>query len=209
MLRDGLASVVGCDEVGRGALSGPVTVGMVLVTSSSAPAPLGVKDSKLLTASSREALVPRIHAWADAWGIGHAAPTEIDSLGIMGAMRLAATRAYQQLGADAGMILLDGNHDYLSAPAQASLWEEPSQSPDLPPVTTLIKADMSCASVAAASVLAKTARDQLMRELAGRHPQYGWDVNKGYASSAHMEALRTHGPCEHHRRSWKLPEVTG
>lgn len=203
-------SVLACaDEVGRGALSGPVTVGVVVVTASTRTAPQGVRDSKLLSPDARVRLAPRIRRWADVHGaghgVGHASPAEIDDVGIMAAMRLAARRALEQVGAETlpDLVLLDGNHDYLSVPDQASLFDV-AEAP-LPPVVTAVKADLRCAAVAAASILAKTERDALMVALAREHPEYGWHENKGYAAPAHVEALRTHGPSRHHRRSWSLP----
>ncbi|MFI5428060.1 ribonuclease HII [Aeromicrobium sp. UC242_57] len=165
-----------------------------------------MRDSKLLSAPARHALVPRIQGWAAAWGVGHSSPAEIDEYGIIAALRLAAHRALSSLDIVPDTVLLDGNHDYLSFPAQTSLVEPPRVLVNVPPVVTMVKADLRCAAVAAASILAKTARDTMMLELAEQHPQYGWDENKGYASTKHLEALREHGPCDHHRRSWRLPE---
>lgn len=207
MLRSGISALAGCDEVGRGALSGPATAAMVVVTADSKPAPFGVRDSKLLTAQARQDLVPRIQKWAAAWGVGHASPAEIDQFGIIAALRLAGHRALAALEIFPDAVLLDGNHDYLSFPAQTELFAEPRVIADVPRVVTMVKADLRCAAVAAASVLAKTARDALMVDLAVAHPHYGWDENKGYASARHMEALREHGPCDQHRRSWRLPEA--
>lgn len=206
MLRSGLTAVAGCDEVGRGALSGPATAAMVVVTSESAPAPYGVRDSKLLTAAARADLVPRIQRWAAAWGVGHASPQEIDAYGIIAALRLAGHRALAAVDVDPDTVLLDGNHDYLSFPDVLFPDESPRVIDAVPPVVTMIKADLRCAAVAAASILAKTARDSLMLDLAPLHPEYGWDENKGYASARHMNALRALGPTEHHRRSWRLPQ---
>ncbi len=205
MLRAGADLVCGVDEVGRGALSGPVTVGMVLVDMSVRRSLSGVKDSKLLTPDARVALVPRIHRWAVGWAVGHATPAEIDEIGIIGALRQAGMRALAALPRRPDAILLDGSHDWLSPPAQSSLLDEPVEHGDLPPVTTRVKADLACASVAAASVIAKTERDEIMRGLSADHPHYGWAENKGYASPEHIEALRAHGPCHLHRRSWSLP----
>lgn len=207
MLRDGLAALACSDEVGRGALSGPVTVGMVLVTEQTRTAPQGVRDSKLLSAEARLRLVPRIQRWAPSYGVGHASPAEIDQFGIMAGLRLAGHRAMAQLSSEPDTVLLDGNHDYLSFPAQDSLLEPPRAVERVPPVVTMIKADLRCAAVAAASILAKTARDQIMIELADEHPQYRWHENKGYAAPEHIAALAEHGPSEHHRRSWNLPGV--
>jgi len=207
LLRGGLSTLACSDEVGRGALCGPVTVGMVLVTESTRTAPQGVRDSKLLTPEARRRLVPRIKRWAPAWGVGHASPQEIDEFGIIAALRLAGHRALAQLG-PADTVLLDGNHDYLSLPDQESLFgPAPSAVDHVPPVVTMIKADLRCAAVAAASILAKTARDEIMLGLAVEHPQYGWSENKGYAAPEHIAALAEHGPTPHHRVSWRLPGV--
>jgi ribonuclease HII len=211
LLRDGATALACLDEVGRGALCGPVTIGVVVVTADSKPAPLGVRDSKLLTPKARLALVPRIQRWAAAWGVGHASPAEIDEYGIIAALRLAGQRALDGLTVTPDAALLDGNHDYLSPPAQGTLFDDGPVLPDpvcpVPPVTTMIKADMKCAAVAAASVLAKTTRDALLLDLAAEFPDYGWQENKGYASADHVDALRRLGPTVHHRRSWRLPGV--
>lgn len=202
-----LASV---DEVGRGALGGPVSVGVVLVQLDTRSAPSGVRDSKLLTPIVRERMVPQLRRWAPAWAVGHASPAEIDALGILRALRLAGERAFAQLPHRPDHVLLDGSYDWITRPAPA-LFDEVGGPADLdagletPPVTMKVKADMSCSSVAAASVLAKTTRDALMVELAVEHPAYGWAINKGYASPEHMDALRRLGPCEQHRRSWAIP----
>lgn len=205
LLRAGRTALACSDEVGRGALSGPVTIGMVLVTEQTRTAPQGVRDSKLLSPAAREALVPKIRRWAPVHGVGHASPAEIDQYGIIAAMRLAGHRALAQLTVRPDAVLLDGNHDYLSVPEQSALFGPPDLSDDVPPVTTMIKADLRCAAVAAASILAKTTRDALMVELALQHPQYGWELNKGYSAPEHIAALAQHGPSVHHRRSWSLP----
>lgn len=207
LLRERCAVLACADEVGRGALSGPVSVGVVAVTAATRTAPQGVRDSKLLSPEARERLAPRVRRWASThgagWGVGHASPEEIDAVGILAAMRLAAGRALADLDPEPDLVLLDGNHDYLTAPGQSSLFDAPG--PLFPPVVTAVKADLRCAAVAAASILAKTSRDALMVRLAEEHPQYGWHDNKGYASPAHVAALREHGPTDHHRRSWSLP----
>jgi ribonuclease HII len=210
LLRERCTVLACADEVGRGALSGPVTVGVVAVTADTRTAPQGVRDSKLLTPDARQRLAPKVRRWARTHGaghgVGHASPAEIDDLGIMAAMRLAARRALVDLSPSPDLVLLDGNHDYLTEPDQGSLFDVPVVP--LPPVVTAVKADLRCAAVAAASILAKTERDALMVELAAQHPEYGWHENKGYASPAHVEALRVHGPSDHHRRSWSLPGCT-
>jgi ribonuclease HII len=209
LLRGGVRHLAACDEVGRGALSGPVTIGVVVISESTRTAPQGVRDSKLLTPEARRRLVPRIQRWAACWAVGHASPAEIDEFGIIAALRLAGHRALGQLSVTPDHVLLDGNHDYLTPPVQDALFGAPhSGLVDVPPVQTRIKADLTCAAVAAASVLAKTARDALMVELDGQHPEYGWIENKGYSAPAHVEALARFGPSVHHRRSWSLPGVT-
>ena len=206
-----LASV---DEVGRGALGGPVTVGVVLVDLETRSAPTGVRDSKLLTPAARERLAPKLRRWAPAWAVGHASAAEIDAVGILRALRLAGERAFAALPHRPDHVLLDGSYDWVSRPAPA-LFDEDGAIADVdawelpPPVTVRIKADMACSSVAAASVLAKTTRDAIMVDLATRYPAFGWHENKGYASPDHLEALRRLGPCEEHRRSWAIPGGSG
>jgi ribonuclease HII len=208
LLRGGHALLGACDEVGRGALGGPVTVGMVLVDASVQRPLAGVRDSKLLTPHARVALVPRIRRWVVGHAVGHASAEEIDEHGIIAALRMAGLRALAQLPARPDVVLLDGNHDWLSRPRQASLFDDtPLAEPEPPPVRTMIKADLRCSSVAAASVLAKTERDAIMVRLAADHPGYGWDENKGYSTAAHVDALRRLGPSVHHRQSWRLPEL--
>ncbi len=196
------------DEVGRGALAGPVTVGVVVIDDTCRSAPTGVRDSKLLTPQARAHLVPRLRRWARAHAVGHASPGEIDGIGIIAALRLAATRALAQLPERPDLVVLDGNHDWLTAPEQVGLFAFAAEdSPVGPPVLTMVKADLRCSSVAAASVLAKVERDELMVGLAQAHPAYGWAGNKGYAAPEHLAALAAYGPCALHRRSWRLPGV--
>lgn len=205
--RAGHRVLAGMDEVGRGALAGPVSVGVVVIDESSRTAPTGVRDSKLLTPAARHAMVPRLRRWARAHAVGHALPAEIDEVGIIAALRLAGTRALSRLDLVPDLVILDGSHDWLTDPREVGLFSELTTAVT-PPVRTMIKADMRCSSVAAASVLAKVERDELMAELAREHPHYGWADNKGYSASAHTAALAVHGPCEQHRRSWSLPGVT-
>jgi len=217
MWRSGAGLLAAIDEVGRGALAGPVSVGVVLLEPDCKPAPFGVADSKLLTPAARARLAPRIRRWALDCAVGHSSPQEIDRLGIVAALRLAAERAVSQLCQEPEWVLLDGNHDYLSRRGDV-LFELADQPPGDPsdqasdgrwrcdvPVRTLVKGDMRCSSIAAASVLAKTERDALLVELAASYPQYGFAQNKAYASPTHLAALREHGPSEVHRRSWNLP----
>jgi ribonuclease HII len=206
--RAGHRLLAGMDEVGRGALAGPVTVGVVVIDETVRSAPTGVKDSKLLTEKARVGLVPRIRRWAVAYAVGHASPAEIDEVGIMAALRLAGLRALAAIDVVPDLVILDGNHDWLTAPTEVGLLAFADASgPSTPPVTTMVKADMKCSSVAAASVLAKVERDTLMVGHAERHPAYGWALNKGYAAPEHLEALTRVGPCDLHRRSWRLPGV--
>lgn len=206
LLRSG-AALLGCvDEVGRGALSGPVTLGIVVISEATKSAPQGVRDSKLLSAQMRDRLAPKIRRWALDYAVGHASAEEIDDFGLMTAMRIAGRRALSQLTHAPDLLLLDGNHDYLSPPVQEGLFGDPDLS-EVPRVVTRIKADMRCSGVAAASVLAKTTRDAIMLELDVEHPEFCWAENKGYSAPAHMDALTRLGPTRHHRRSWSLPGV--
>ena len=224
LLREGYRLIASMDEVGRGALAGPASVGIVLVDDSVRTAPAGVRDSKLLTPAARQALVPRIRRWALAYAVGHAGPDEVDAVGILAALRLAARRALAALPAVPDLILLDGNHDWFSQPATPAegtasvlpgLFALPP-APSYPPapvgppieVRTMIKADMRCSSVAAASVLAKVERDARMVRLHDDYPAYCWADNKGYSAPEHLAALLELGPCEQHRRSWRLPCAT-
>jgi ribonuclease HII len=212
--REGAGLLAAIDEVGRGALAGPVSVGVVLLAADTKPAPLGVADSKLLTPQARQQLVPRIRRWALDCAVGHAAAAEIDTVGIIAALRLAAERAVAQLSSRPDWVLLDGNHNYLTRPATLPFFDllggphDPGRADrwecDVP-VRTIIKGDLRCSSIAAASVLAKTERDALLIELAEQHPHYGFAENKAYASPAHIAALAEHGPCAVHRKSWNLP----
>ncbi len=209
LLRQGHRLLAGMDEVGRGALAGPVSVGVVVIDERTRTAPAGVRDSKLLTPAARAALVPRLRRWAVSYAVGHAAPEEIDAYGIIAALRLAGRRALAALPDLPDVVLLDGSHDWLSPPAQEGLFDvRPTPTPVAlgaePQVTTMIKADLRCAAVAAASVLAKVERDTMMVALSRQHPGFGWHENKGYSAPEHLEALRALGPCTQHRRSWNV-----
>lgn len=188
----GARIVVGIDEVGRGAIAGPVTVGAVAVVSASDPFPEGLADSKLLTPRRREAMAPLVRQWALASATGWASAAEIDRHGIVSALGLAASRALGALGVEADVLLVDGN--------TAFLLEEQGG----PRVVLRVKADRDCASVAAASVVAKVERDAEMARLHTEHPHYGWDSNKGYGAAVHTAAIRQHGVTPHHRTSWNL-----
>lgn len=211
LFRDGHRIIVGCDEVGRGALGGPVSVGVVAIDDSVRRVPPGLADSKLLAPARREKLVPAIRRWALDYAVGHSTPAEIDRFGIMVALRLAGLRALTALRVAPEVILLDGCHDWLSdRDQQGDLFATGPQWPliALPTVVTRVKADLHCASVAGASVLAKTCRDAMMVELARTYPEFGWQENKGYASPEHLSQLERSGPCDQHRRSWRLPVAT-
>ena len=204
----GAVVVVGIDEVGRGALAGPVSVGLVAVARCRAW-PDGLADSKQLTARAREALIGPLSTFGVGRAVGHASATEIDQVGIIGALRLAGLRGLQSLVSDgivADAILLDGTHDWLTSPP-VDLFDDATDDEALtPPVTMVVKGDGLCASIAAASVIAKVERDGLMRAAHAEHPHFGWDGNKGYGAAAHLDAIREYGPSEWHRVSWKLPE---
>jgi len=199
-IASGVSHVAGMDEVGRGALAGPVSVGVVLVGADTGEIPAGLADSKLLQARVRESLVPHIAAWCVASAIGHASPAEIDSLGIIGALRLAGTRALRALPIVPDVVILDGSHNWLTR--EQDLFD--ADAPAVQRVQMLVKADQICASVAAASVLAKVERDGLMCDLDAAVPGYAFATHKGYGSDLHRQAIRTLGASDAHRRSWRL-----
>ncbi|MDJ0316178.1 MULTISPECIES: ribonuclease HII [Arthrobacter] len=206
----GFAVVAGCDEVGRGSLAGPVSVGVVIIRPASASELPGVKDSKLLRIPVRQALVPAIVDWAQASAVGHAAAHEIDAVGLVSALRLAGQRAMAQAAAVLmpDFVILDGNQDWLSEPVHEDLGLFATAAPQGPPapwqVQTRIKADLTCLSVAAASVLAKVERDGMMSQLAQEFPAFGWESNMGYGTVSHRAAIAQLGPTDHHRKSWRL-----
>ncbi|WP_370261503.1 ribonuclease HII [Cryobacterium sp. TMT4-10] len=196
LLAAGATCVIGCDEVGRGALAGPVGVGVAVVDASATPFPAGLRDSKMLSQPRRELLAPLAVAWALHSAVGLASAQEVDELGIIAALGLAGKRALSRLhaaGVDitGGVVLLDGNDDWLNKAMVTPL-----------NVVTRIRADQDCASVAAASVIAKVHRDALMIEADAVTPGYEWAGNKGYGSAAHMGAIALLGPTVLHRRSW-------
>ncbi len=184
----GYRRVGGIDEAGRGALAGPVAAAVVILP----PQPhiaedlRGVRDSKQMTPAQREAWAGKLPALVLDFGVGFASPQEIDALGILPATRLAARRALQALKSPPDYLLLD----YLRLPGV----ELPQHS--------LPKGDARVLSIAAASVLAKTRRDNLMRAYDNRYPGYGFARHKGYGTAAHRQALQTLGACPIHRRSF-------
>jgi ribonuclease HII len=204
----GARLLAGIDEVGRGALAGPVSVGIAVVDLEQPKLLADVRDSKLLKVGDRERLVPVVQQWSVASAVGHASAKEIDDVGIIAALRLAGNRAWFAVlaaGVRPEVVLLDGSHNWLSPDLQPSLFDDAPAEPGCDaPVHTLVKADMQCLSVAAASIIAKVERDRMMCELHNEYPAYGWDVNKGYGTATHKEALRAAGPSPYHRVSWQL-----
>jgi ribonuclease HII len=180
-------SLICLDEVGRGAIAGPVVVAATVFTQHSAPEiPKGLKDSKLIAEPKREAIAELAADWLEN-AVGEVSASEIDQLGISEALKRAALMAIDKLSVTDVPILLDGKHNWLGME-------------DL--VITKIKADQQCAAVSAASIIAKHYRDEIMRELDSLHPNYQWSGNKGYASEAHMDAIREFGSTKIHRKTW-------
>ena len=179
-------TVVGVDEVGRGAWAGPISVGAAVLPRHRRV--YGVRDSKMLTEAERERLYDRVASWCRAWAVGHASQAECDVLGMSEAQRLAARRAIDGLGLEPDHVLIDGRWDFVGrGPATT---------------TRIVKGDASCLSIAAASVLAKVTRDRLMRDEARHYPGYDFELNKGYPCPRHKAALKAWGPTSIHRRSW-------
>lgn len=173
------------DEAGRGALAGPVVAAAVVVEDLEAPA--GCPDSKKLTPAEREAWRARVQAEALAWAIGRAEVEEIARLNILGATMAAMRRAVARLARRPELVFVDGN-----------------RAPDFgAPAYAVVRGDDLAASIGAASVLAKCARDDMMRALDARHPGYGFAAHKGYPTPAHRRALARLGPCAAHRRSFR------
>ncbi len=176
--------VCGVDEAGRGPWAGPVSAAAVILDPRKVPK--GLNDSKKLTAKQREALELEIKDMAVAWAVGFASVQEIASWNILHATGLAMRRAVEALSVTPAFALVDGNYRF-SLPC---------------PIKTVVKGDALSCSIAAASILAKTARDRLMHEMDGLYPGYGFASHKGYHAAIHVEALRTLGPCPEHRVGW-------
>ena len=180
----GIQVICGVDEAGRGPLAGPVCAAAVIL-----PAHLdlpGLTDSKKLTDKRRRELFPLIKERAIAYGIGLASEQEIDEINILQATFLAMERALTQLSVRPDLALVDGNREK-----------------DLGvPVKTVVKGDSLSANIAAASILAKVTRDDMMLDIAKQYPEYGFDIHKGYGTKAHYEALRAHGASPVHRNSF-------
>lgn len=177
----------GCDEAGRGCLAGPVTAAAVILPENFSNDVLN--DSKQLTERQRDALRPIIEREAVAWAVAFVSPQEIDEINILKASFLAMHRAVAALKVRPEALLIDGNRftPYAGIPH-----------------TCIVKGDGKMMSIAAASVLAKTHRDEYMRRIATEYPQYGWEVNKGYPTKAHREAIARFGATVYHRASFRL-----
>ena len=202
--------VVGVDEVGRGALAGPLTVGAVVITSLTPP-PQRLTDSKLLTSVQREALETPLREWALDWSLGSVSSSEIDEWGLRLALAVAATRALDGLVVRPTFALLDGLFNLLRAPLDVPFGAAPPPKLAYADLAheTVVKGDARCATIAAASVLAKVQRDRVMVELDRQFGAFDWARNKGYGAPGHLAALRRHGPTDQHRTSWKLPSKDG
>ena len=179
----GYTLVAGVDEVGRGALAGPLTAGAVVL----APSPRieGLDDSKRLTPARREAMAELIRQCAVAVSVAHVSAGELDSLGMTAALRRVMGLAIDGLGMHVDHVVLDGLPLHVTASE-----------------TAVVKGDGSVAAIAAASIVAKVARDALMRSLAAEHPEYRFEINKGYGTSEHLAAIARVGLCAVHRRSF-------
>jgi ribonuclease HII len=190
----GRRHVAGVDEVGRGPLAGPVfAAAVVLDPDSCAPWLDELRDSKLLTAAERERLAEAVRAGALCFGIGWAGVAEIDAVGITIANRRAMCRAIDGLRLRPDLVLIDG----------------PFVTDHALPQRAIVDGDALCASIAAASIIAKVARDALMRDLDHVYPEYGFSSHKGYATPEHLERLARFGPCLQHRRSWRSVQLRG
>ena len=182
--KEGVGPICGVDEAGRGPLAGPVGAAAVILPPE-AELP-GLNDSKKLSEKKREQLFPEIQRLALAWSVAFASVEEIEERNILGATMLAMNRAISGLNLRPELALIDGNRNReIQVPSRC-----------------VVHGDARCASIAAASILAKVSRDRLMVELARDYPQYGFDRHKGYGTKAHYAALREYGPCPAHRPSF-------
>lgn len=198
----------GCDEAGRGCLAGPVFAAAVILPSRFSCEKLN--DSKQLTEKTRFELRPIIESQAIAWGIGIAEAHEIDTINILNASILAMHRAIHSLNARPMHLLIDGNR--FRTIRQLPLYKLPKSEETLfigydeIPYTCVVKGDSIYQSIAAASILAKTYRDDYMSRLHEQHPSYNWLQNKGYPTEEHRKAIREFGLTEHHRKSFHVKE---
>lgn len=191
--RQGLHRVVGIDEVGRGALAGPVVIAAVCFKPDHQPI-VGVRDSKLLSARQRLSIVDQIKNQALFWQVGQASSAEIDSIGIVPATMTAITRALVHC-ANFDHILMDGKPFTAHHISSVTSW--PTQ-----PFTYIVKGDQLSYSIAAASIIAKVFRDELMMQNATQFNNYGWEKNVGYGTAKHRAAIQKYGLCQHHRKTF-------
>ncbi|MGD2026641.1 MAG: ribonuclease HII [Anaerolineales bacterium] len=184
----GIVRIAGVDEAGRGALAGPVAAGVVVLPQSDRLLTVleGVRDSKQMSAKQRLAVIASIEAAALACQVGFASPAEVDELGILPATRQAALRALEQLPEPAEHLLVD----HITLHAQGI------------PETPLTKGDRRSLSIAAASILAKVGRDEIMLEMDAQYPEYGFASHKGYGTTRHLAAIESLGPCPIHRMTF-------
>ena len=192
----GFKCVAGLDEVGRGPLAGPVVAAAVVLPQGFTHS--AIRDSKMLTAEQRESVLPTIRESALCWGVGVVEVEEIDRINILQASLLAMVKAFRALWPAPDCLLIDGNQKI-----PAELFQMNAVFKQLPFQRTIIKGDQLCVSIAAASIIAKVARDTMMVELDKSYPEYGFAHHKGYSCVAHMEALRRFGPSPIHRRSFR------
>lgn len=196
LVQAGATSVIGCDEVGRGPLAGPVVAGLVVWRPTITTWPEGLYDSKAITEKRRPAVADLVREVFVDHAVGEATAVEVDTLGINHALGLAVVRglmllAQQGVAVGSSVVLLDGTVDYVTPRAPHPLR-----------VVTRAKADRDCVSVAAASVIAKVHRDRYMVGLAETYPGYGFESHKGYGSAGHRQAIGTLGLTPEHRTSW-------
>lgn len=201
----------GADEAGRGCLAGPVVAAAVILPQGVSPDDLpGLNDSKKLTEKRREELRPIIESVAVAWAVGIASPKEIDDINILNASILAMHRAIRSLSTTPQHLIIDGNrfHPYYADFDEADLPPADAlrlhDEATLIPHTCVVKGDGKYLSIAAASVIAKTTRDDIMRGLAQDYPAYNWAVNKGYPTRDHYAAIAQCGITPLHRQSFRL-----
>ena len=185
LLDSGQSVIVGLDEVGRGAVAGPLAVGAVVLPPE--PMVMGLNDSKKLTPEQREAIAQEVKTHALAWAVEYVAPEDIDRDGMTASLKRAFKGALDQVDRilPCDLVLVDGNPIHID-----------------PREKNVIKGDAKCASIAAASIVAKVTRDALMRDMAADYPEYDFGGNKGYGSAQHIDAIKAHGLSPVHRKSF-------
>ncbi|MGH9022128.1 MAG: ribonuclease HII [Acidimicrobiia bacterium] len=184
----GCDAVAGMDEVGRGAWAGPLAVGVAVLPRDRRV--YRVRDSKALSEDERERIFDKVASWCRAWAVGFASPTECDDLGMSDAQRLAAARALGALGLTPDALLVDGRWDFTGSSN----------------TRCIVRGDVSCLPISAASILAKVTRDRLMRSEAEHFPAFEFASNKGYPCPRHVAALHAFGLTPIHRSSWAFVE---